>query len=244
MIIDARGAPTRIPAEFPDVYGEMPGPFDPGRVPLPPTPPDATLHRLTVRPADLDPLGHVNNAAYLDYLEETVLAAGDDGAAALARAPRSVRLEYLLATVAGATPEGAAWRVSDEPDGPGGWAWRLSDEAGTDLARGRILAGTPSTRRAQTGAVHDADGVQGRVGVRRHGRGPGAGRRRHRGRTDRRRRARASTATSAVDFAGKTLLPGPVRLPRARDHEPRRRLEARQHAVLATASTRRRGTSA
>jgi acyl-CoA thioesterase FadM len=145
VIIDARGAPTRIPAEFPDVYGEMPGPFDPGRVPLPPTPPGATLHRLTVRPADLDPLGHVNNAAYLDYLEETVLAAGDEGAAALARAPRSVRLEYLLATVAGATPEGAAWRVGDGPDGPddaAGWAWRLSDEAGTDLARGRILAGT------------------------------------------------------------------------------------------------------
>jgi acyl-CoA thioester hydrolase len=32
------------------------------------------VHRLTVRFADCDPLGHVNNAVYLTYLEETRFA--------------------------------------------------------------------------------------------------------------------------------------------------------------------------
>ena len=34
----------------------------------------AFTHRLTVRFADCDPLGHVNNAVYLTYLEETRFA--------------------------------------------------------------------------------------------------------------------------------------------------------------------------
>ena len=120
----------------------MPGPFEPGRVPLPPAPAGATTHRIAVRPADLDPLGHVNNAAYLDYLEETVLAAGDGGAAAVARSPRSVRLEYLLPAAAGATVDGAAWPAGGSADEGAGWAWRLADGAGTELARGRLGPGT------------------------------------------------------------------------------------------------------
>jgi acyl-CoA thioesterase FadM len=139
VIVDARGVPTRIPAEFPEVYGEMPGPFDPGRVPLPPTPPPATTHRIAVRPADLDPLGHVNNAAYLDYLEETVLAAGEAGARAVSASTRSVRLEYLLPAAWGATVDGAAWR---EGEHDGAWAWRLIDDSATELARGRLGPGT------------------------------------------------------------------------------------------------------
>lgn len=35
---------------------------------------NAFAHRLTVRFADCDPLGHVNNAVYLTYLEETRFA--------------------------------------------------------------------------------------------------------------------------------------------------------------------------
>jgi acyl-ACP thioesterase len=48
---------------------------------------------LRVRPSDLDPLDHVNNAVYVDWLEEALEAAGwRDATEAL---PRSYRLEYL-----------------------------------------------------------------------------------------------------------------------------------------------------
>ena len=67
-----RGAPSRVPPEFPAVFEVPPGTFEPGRVPLPPTPDAAVRHVSRVRPQDLDPMGHVNNAAYLDYLEEAL----------------------------------------------------------------------------------------------------------------------------------------------------------------------------
>ena len=47
-------------------------------------------------------MGHVNNAAYLDYLEEALLAAGDRRrAGARPVVPRRIRLEYVAAGRAG-----------------------------------------------------------------------------------------------------------------------------------------------
>ncbi len=141
VIVDARGVPTRVPAEFPTVYGALPGPFEPGRVALPPTPSGAAGHAAVVRPQDLDPLGHVNNAAYLDYLEEALLAAGPGAAEAVAALPRSIRLEYLAQAAPGATVHGATWAdppLADPRGAAGGWSWRLTDDAGADLARGRL----------------------------------------------------------------------------------------------------------
>jgi acyl-CoA thioesterase FadM len=71
-----RGAPGRVPPEFPAAFDVPPGKFEPGRISLPPTPVGAVHHVSRVRPQDLDPLGHVNNAAYLDYLEEALAIAG------------------------------------------------------------------------------------------------------------------------------------------------------------------------
>jgi acyl-CoA thioesterase FadM len=146
VIVDARGLPTRVPAEFPAVYGELPGPFEPGRVALPPTPAGAAVHRGRVRPQDVDPLGHVNNAAYLDYLEEALLGAGPAAARAVTAIPRTVRIEYLLQAAPGAIVAGSTWR-DDALTGVGArWAWRLTDD-GADLARGTLdgLGGTPDT---------------------------------------------------------------------------------------------------
>ena len=146
VIVDARGLPTRIPAEFPAVYGELPGPFEPGRVALPPTPAGAAVHRGRVRPQDVDPLGHVNNAAYLDYLEEALLDAGR-GRGRRGRAPS--RGPCASSTCSRRCPAtvvtGSTWR--DEPaTGDGArWAWRLTDDDGADLARGALdgRGGTP-----------------------------------------------------------------------------------------------------
>jgi len=134
-----RGLPGRVPPEFPGVFDVPPGPFEPGRVPLPPASDDAVHHRSGVRPQDLDPMGHVNNAAYLDYLEEALHAAGPVAAPAITGTPRRVRLEYLAPAAPGIALLGDTW---PEPlDGVDGWAWRLTDDGGRELARARVLAG-------------------------------------------------------------------------------------------------------
>jgi acyl-CoA thioesterase FadM len=145
VMTDHRGMPGRVPPEFPAVFATPPPPFEPGRIPLPPTPSDAVSTETRVRPQDVDPMGHVNNAAYIDYLEEAMNAAGDEAMAATRALPRRVRIEYVLAAVPGATLSGAAWRLDGEVAG-GGWAWRLAEAAGgPDVARARVLPGGVAT---------------------------------------------------------------------------------------------------
>jgi acyl-CoA thioesterase FadM len=134
-----RGTPGRVPPEFPGVFDVPPGPFVPGRVPLPGTPGDAVRHRSRVRPQDLDPMGHVNNAAYVDYLEEALHAACPAAAPALSATPRRIRLEYLAPAAPSVALLGETWR--DAAGGADGWAWRLTDDEGRELARARVLLG-------------------------------------------------------------------------------------------------------
>jgi acyl-CoA thioesterase FadM len=144
VMTDHRGLPGRVPPEFPAAFAIAPGPFEPGRVPLPPTPPEAHRVEIRVRPQDVDPMGHVNNAAYLDYLEESLIDAGPAAQQAIRLTPRRVRLEYLQAASPGAMLAAAAWPVGD--DTGSGWGWRLGDTAeGRDIARGRVLAGEGGT---------------------------------------------------------------------------------------------------
>ncbi|HEV8546359.1 MAG TPA: acyl-ACP thioesterase domain-containing protein [Candidatus Limnocylindrales bacterium] len=137
VMIDSRGALTRIPAIFAEEFKipEMTGQI--GRVTLPPTPANVPVHAFAARPHELDPMNHVNNAVYLDWLEEAILGAtqGDSegwASEASAAIPRRYRLEYAMAADAGATMTDAAWR--DE----GGWAYRLTASDGTELFRARL----------------------------------------------------------------------------------------------------------
>jgi acyl-CoA thioesterase FadM len=137
MTDTVRGLPGRIPEEFPAAFAVPPAGFEPGRVPLPPTPPEPVRHRDRVRPHELDPMGHVNNAAYVDYLEETLAVAGDAAVPSIAGTPRRIRMEYLAPASPGVELLGEAW-----PDALlGGWAWRLSEAGGHELARARVSTG-------------------------------------------------------------------------------------------------------
>lgn len=139
VITDERGMPARVPAEFPARFAAPPGGFAPGRVPLEPTPAGATALAEPVRPQDLDAMGHVNNAAYVDYLEEAVAASGPDGVAAVVALPRAVRLEYLVPAAPGSVLRSSAWPAAAGGDGQSaGWAWRLTDDGVRELARGRL----------------------------------------------------------------------------------------------------------
>jgi acyl-ACP thioesterase len=139
VLIDARGAPTRIPPIFAESFGEG-RPLDGiGRTPLPGTPADAAHHRLVVRPHELDPMAHANNAVYLDWLEEAFLAAGPGAADVISTAPRTYRMEFVLATEAGAALDAAAWPMGDA------WAFRLAGADGApDRFRATVAAGDSS----------------------------------------------------------------------------------------------------
>ena len=130
VLIDARGALTRIPPVFFEFFGAEGGAGSVGRVALPPTPDNAQRSRFVVRPHEVDPMAHANNAIYLDWLEE---ALGTDGGSAAAAMPRRYRLEYALAVAAGDQIEAGAWPAD------GGWSVRLaSASTGADLFRARL----------------------------------------------------------------------------------------------------------
>jgi len=130
VLLDDRGAPTRIPKEFDAVFAVPPATFSLARVDLGEGPSGPTRSRVTVRPQELDPMDHVNNAVYADWLDEAILAAG--GAGAPRAVPRRVQLDYARAAEPAANLVADVWR-----DG-GAWICRVADADGADLLRARL----------------------------------------------------------------------------------------------------------
>jgi acyl-ACP thioesterase len=128
VIIDERGRIIRIPGDFGDAFPNVELEGDIIRVAPPPAPRDAFRLAFHVRPQDLDPMGHVNNAVYLDWLEEAVASAGASDLTT--SIPRRIALEYAAPAGPGEELEALAW-ASDA-----GWWVRLRRAAdGTDLLR-------------------------------------------------------------------------------------------------------------
>jgi acyl-ACP thioesterase len=130
VLLDDRGTPTRIPKEFDAVFGAPPATFGLARVDLGSVPLTPARSEFTVRPQELDPMDHVNNAIYSDWLDEAVLAAGGD--AAVRAVPRLVRLEYARAA------EPAAHLVADTWPDDDAWVCRIAEADGADLLRARL----------------------------------------------------------------------------------------------------------
>jgi acyl-ACP thioesterase len=131
VLLDERGAPTRVPADFDEHFWAPPATFPLARVSLgvrPAVEPVSTTIR--VRPQELDPMDHVNNAVYADWVDEAVICAGaeDD----VRTIPRTMRLEYARAVDAGATVIAETWRDAD------GWSARIGDPDGADHLRARL----------------------------------------------------------------------------------------------------------
>lgn len=137
VMIDGRGGLTRIPAEIAERFRIPESTGQIGRVALPATPEPSVRRAFAARPHELDPMDHVNNAVYLDWLEEAILAAAPvDGRVAIAAVPRRYHLEYAMAADPGAALADVAWH-----DESGDWMYRLTDAGGSDLFRARLDAG-------------------------------------------------------------------------------------------------------
>ena len=130
VLLDARGAPTRIPPEFEGAFGTPKATFPLGRVDVGDAGADARTTAFDVRPQELDPMDHANNAVYADWLDEAVIAAGDTEA--VRAVPRLARLEYARSAEPAATLSGVVW-PSD-----GGWSYRLTEADGPELLRARL----------------------------------------------------------------------------------------------------------
>ena len=130
VLLDDRGAPTRIPKEFDAVFAVPAATFGLARVDLGVVPAQPARSAITVRPQELDPMDHVNNAVYADWVDEAVLAAGGTGA--IRAVPRLVQLDYARAA------EPAASLVADVWPDDGVWVCRVADADGSDLLRARL----------------------------------------------------------------------------------------------------------
>lgn len=138
VLLDASGRPTRIPPSFDAAFGQGPASLVLARVELPEPADDADVSTFVVRPQELDPMDHVNNAVYADWLEERVLAAAGTAGTELVRAlPRTARLEYARAAEPATTVRAWTWR-----EGTGAWACLMRDPAGNDLLRARLEPGS------------------------------------------------------------------------------------------------------
>lgn len=132
VLLDGRGRPVRPPQEILDVFVDRPAAFTPLRVERGTAPTAAMISRFefTARRSELDPMGHVNNAAYLDYLDEQHL--GHDRLRHGLPVPRRYRAEFVASAEPRATLVGRSWR-----DGAA-WAYRLEQDDGRELFRARL----------------------------------------------------------------------------------------------------------
>ena len=104
VLLDTSGRPMRIPAEMQTSVSRA-EPFTPIRVDLDAPPDDAVPHGSLVRAADVDPMGHLNNAAYVDLIDDALAAATGRRLGASA----TVRLVYLRPALPAMTVAGTIW---------------------------------------------------------------------------------------------------------------------------------------
>jgi acyl-CoA thioesterase FadM len=127
VILGDRGRLVRIPTDFglsfsnPELAGDI------IRVEQPDPPPDATRLAIRVRPQDLDPMGHVNNATYLDWIEEGLVELGLG--ARVATVPRAVQLEYRASAAPGDDVTIATWIEAER------WHARIARADGVEYVR-------------------------------------------------------------------------------------------------------------
>ena len=163
MTDTVRGLPGRVPRRVPGrVRRAARRRSSRAACRCPPTPDDAAVTRPRVRPQDVDPMGHVNNAAYIDYLEEALLAAGTRRPGRSRRPPRGGSGSSTVARRArGRAWSGELWPVT----APTSRAGRADGRLGLATARRRRRR--PRICRAPGSTPGPEAGAHARVSTRR-----------------------------------------------------------------------------
>ena len=130
VLLNERGVPTRVPVEIADAFVNADTDFTPLRLALPETPAAAAELPMRVHRMELDPMAHVNNAAYIDYLDEHYLAGGERRAAM--PVPRRYRAEFIASAEPYARLTGRGWDDGES------WCYRLDDDTGGEMLRARL----------------------------------------------------------------------------------------------------------
>jgi acyl-ACP thioesterase len=139
IFTDETGRPGRIPQEMERAFPVVPAQTQADQMDIDNLYPTASLQPdLCVVPAhEIDPAGHMNNAAYLDLLEDALASLGLDPQ----ERPALYELEYLKPVTAGGTLERFVWEL---PSGSAMIA-RLPD--GATVVKGRRHYGVGHRRR-------------------------------------------------------------------------------------------------
>jgi acyl-ACP thioesterase len=126
VLLDGAGRPVRPPDEVARKFTGTSEGFTALRARLDDASPDAQHVEFAVRRSETDPMDHVNNAAYIDYVDEAFAAM--TGSVRLPT-PRRYRAEFVGSAVTGSTVTARSWSTD------AGWAYRLTDVRGADLLR-------------------------------------------------------------------------------------------------------------
>ena len=135
VMVDAEGRPVRFPKEFEAFVDEVGERFAPTKIPASDHVVSNERIEIPLRNSDIDPLGHVNNAAWLELVEE---ALSSTAPGILATPRRRIRLEYLGITAASIVA------INVQPR-DGGARITAFDLVGTQLLRG-IIDPVPHSR--------------------------------------------------------------------------------------------------
>ena len=130
VIVDAEGRPVRVPDEIVRGFDQEAPTFTPARVHLSHPESEPVVDPWTVGVRDLDPMAHVNNATYLDIMDEVL--AGAAGTLVGPRPPVRYEVEYLRSAMPRTVVSVRHWA-----EGPA-WTFQLTGEDGSELIRARV----------------------------------------------------------------------------------------------------------
>ena len=126
VLLTDEGRPARVPQEIADYFGPV-VPFARDRVVLPEPTGEITTLSTRVRPLDVDPMRHMNNAAYLDMVDDGLARLPDE---AQIGSPDCYRVGYLAPALPGTPIEVSCWPVDETQV-----ACRISDGDGNELTK-------------------------------------------------------------------------------------------------------------
>jgi len=133
VIVDTEGRPVRVPDDIVRGFGQEAPTFTPARVHLSHPQSEPVVDPWTVGVRDLDPMAHVNNATYLDIMDEVL--AGAAGTLIGPLPPVRYEVEYLRSAMPRSVVSVRHWAEGSA------WTFQFTAEDGSELIRGRVQPG-------------------------------------------------------------------------------------------------------